>query len=166
MKVKVSVWLAIMVITGVAYSCVAEETVPAETGMAADAPPADAAAIRAEMHRTMAALIEAQAAEEPDQEQIAELSEKLGTLRTELWQTGPRAVPGEPRPGWQCPWAPDARGWPCPRWGHGPGYGFGAGHRRGRGPQRGYGPGAGWGYGPGPGYGPGVGARPGFGPRW
>lgn len=95
---------------------------------AANPSPKDVVKLRAEMHRTMAALIEAQAAEKPDPAKIKELTDRLQSLRGEIWGRGPGGS------GMGGPAAGGGRG-------RGPGMGYG----------RGYGPGRGYGYGRGAG---------------
>jgi hypothetical protein len=147
------------------------------------------AQLRASVHRAMVELIEARAAEKPDQEKIQKQVERLQELRRELRAQAGTVGSGVPACGW-------AGAWQCP-WG-GPGMGFGRGRRGGpgmmgpgggpraergpgavqgprpgaaaavrpgRGPGRGQGLGAGWGrgVGRGPGYGPGPGRGPGYG---
>jgi hypothetical protein len=102
--------------------------------------------LRAEIHKTLAALIEARSAEQPDQASIDELTQKLQQLRGRMRAQGFAA----------------ADGWVCPRGGPGLGYGRGAGWGAwGRGPGGGFGPGAGRGWcggaGGGRGFGPGAG---------
>ena len=103
--------------------------------------------LRAEIHRTMALLIEARAAENPDPTQLKELTGRLWQLRGEL--RGQVAAGADAAAdGWACPWG-------------GPGMGFGRcwggfGGGRGRG--------AGWGPGCGRGWGGGAGGGLGFGP--
>ena len=102
---------------------------------------ADASAnadLRAKIHRTMAALIEAQSAEEPDQAKIDKLTKKLQQLRGKLQAQAPAAAGNQPA-GWACPWG-------------GPGMGFGRGAAWG-GPGQGQGGGRGAGFGPGAGRG-------------
>ena len=86
------------------------------------------AELRAKIHRTMAALIEAQSAEEPDQAKIDKLTKKLQQLRGKLQAQAPAAAGNQPA-GWACPWG-------------GPGMGFGRGAAWG-GPGRGQGADAG-----------------------
>lgn len=102
------------------------------------------AAVRAEIHRTLATLIDAQAAPQPNQAQIAELTKKLEQLRGTL-RAQNQATAATPAVGWGCPWG-------------GPGPGFGRGRGAGMGPGRGWGAGAGMGRGLGPGAGQGLGA--------
>ncbi|HID78221.1 MAG TPA: hypothetical protein EYP56_19785 [Planctomycetaceae bacterium] len=146
----------------------------------------DVAMLRAEIHRTMAALIEAQAAEEPDEAKVKALTEKLQSMREKLRTTIASPLPPGQAGPWPCPF-----GFPGRR-----GLGMGLGYRggwgaldagrprgvcpfgymgrggqgmgpRGRaawapaGPQRGFGPGRGVGMGRG---GPGRGRGP-AGPR-
>lgn len=92
------------------------------------------AALRAEIHRTLAALIEARSAEKPDQAKIDELTQKLQQLRGKLRAQNAVAA-GNAAAGWGCPWG-------------GPGYGRGAGWGGG-GKGAGFGPGAGQGLAPG-----------------
>ena len=92
---------------------------------------------RAAMHRTIADLIEARAADKPDQAKIKELTDRLQTLRGQSQARGPG--------GWQCPFGGSGLGY-GPAWGGGRGPGAG--------PGRGFGPG----YGRGAGWGPGLGA--------
>ena len=100
------------------------------------------AELRAEIHRTLAALIEAQSAEKPDQAKVDELTKKLQQLRGKLRSQNAAAV-GNATAAWGCPWG-------------GPGYGRGAGWGRG-GKGAGFGPGGGRGWGGGGGYGQGFG---------
>jgi len=106
------------------------------------------AQLRAAMHRTLADLIEAQAAEKPDAARIKALTDQLQTLRGKIWTqrpTAPYAVPA----GWRCPRegpgmgygrARSGRGYGRgPGWGAGPGYGRTAGRAAGRGAGIGYG---------------------------
>jgi len=114
-------------------------TPPQQTKVETQVKTPTSAELRAEIHRTMAALIEAQAAEEPNSVQIAELTKSLSQLRGKLRSQNPATV-GNPAAGWGCPWGGPGRG---------PGMGRGAG----------FGPGRGWGGGPvgGRGMGPGAG---------
>lgn len=151
-------------------------------------PAAKTAELRAEMHRTLADLAEARAAQEPDQAEIERLQQQLGELRGQL--TAPRrAAAGE------CPWGgPGPRGGQfgrgrggagaaggvcpngrCPNQAAGPamragaGRGYGgpaAGGRGGRGPGYGAGRGAGRGPAAGRGAGGGYGAGAGRGQAW
>lgn len=92
---------------------------------AADADP------RVKFHRTLADLIEAQTAAQPDQAKIDKLTKELQELQPAV---GSRAVLPADRP---------APSWGCPR--GGPGWGCGQGYGRGYG--RGFGPGGGMGRG-------------------
>jgi hypothetical protein len=121
--------------------------------------------VRAKIHRTMAALIEAQAAEEPDQAKIDKLTKKLDQLRGKLPAQVPAAAGTQPA-GWTCPWGGPGMGFGRgAAWG-GPGMGFGRGAAWG-GPGKGVGAGRGAGFGPvagrGPAAGPGMGRGPGGG---
>jgi hypothetical protein len=108
--------------------------------------------LRATIHRTIAALIEAQSAEEPDQAKINKLTKNLQQLRGKLQAQAPTATGNQPA-GWACPWGGPGRGFGCgAAWG-GPGQGQGAGRGAGFGP----GVGRGWGGGAGRGFGPGAG---------
>ena len=122
------------------------------------------AKLRAEMHRAMATLIEAQQTPKPDQAKIDKLTKQIQNLRRQIWTQGPV---GSPR-AWQCPWGGPGMGYGRGWGGRGMGYGRGPGWGRGYGPGRGPGwaPGYGPARGPGwtPGYGPGYGNR--CGPRW
>ena len=71
--------------------------------------------LRAEIHRTLAALIEAQSAEKPDQAKVDELTKRLQQLRGKLRSQNATAV-GDAPAAWGCPWG-----------GPGPGYGRGGG---------------------------------------
>ena len=141
---------------------------PAKVKAAAQADTPTPAQLRARMHRTMAALVEAQAAENPDQAKIKALVDRLQVLRNQIRAPGP-AAPNAPPAGWQCPWGGPGMGY-GPAWGGrgrgGPGRGYGRGPGFGPGPGRGPGYGAGRGRGPGYGRGAGWGAQPGagFGP--
>jgi len=123
---------------------------------AADQTPAAAPlALRAEMHRAMAALLEARAAEKPDPAEIAKLTEQVRTLRQQI-------APQASGPGMGY-----AQGGPGRGYGRGAGYGAGRGWGYGpgwggRGYGRGYGAGYGAGFGPGMGLGLGAGASPWF----
>ncbi len=95
------------------------------------------AQLRVKMHRTLADLIEAQNAENPDQAQIEKLTKELDQVRADIAATGPAFGRG-------------------PGMGNGRGAGYGRGQGYGRGP--GWGPGPCWnGTGRGPGYGRGAG---------
>jgi len=94
-------------------------------------PPAAMSQLRAELHRAMAALIEAQSLPEPDQEKVNQLSAQIRQLRAQLFADQKAAGPVAQRGGPWCPWGPTAPG---------------MGSRRGRGPnaaQRGFTPWAG-----------------------
>lgn len=108
-----------------------------QKGVAASA--ASQADLRVQIHRTMAALIEAQSAKEPDPAKIDALTKELQRLRAECWAQGGPAVGMGFGPG---------RGM-----GYGRGPGWGMGYGRGWGGGRGNGPGAGRGFGPGAGRG-------------
>ena len=143
-----------------ASALMAQDATQAEqpAAKAADQTPAAVPlALRAEMHRAMAALLEARAAEKPDPAEIAKLTEHVRTLRERIAAQAPG-----PRMGY-------AQGGPGR--GYGRGAGYGAGRGRGRGPGysgrgygngRGYGAGYGAGFGPGMGLGLGAGFSPGF----
>ncbi len=107
------------------------------------------AALRADIHRTLAELIEAQSAKQPDQAKIEKLTKNLQQLRGKL-RAQAAAPAGNERTGWN-----------CPRGGFGMGFGRGAAWG-GRG--RGFGGGRGAGFGPGGGLGPSGGVGCGFGP--
>ena len=72
--------------------------------------------VRAEMHRTMAALIEAQAAEKPDRAKIDQLAKKLQQMRATL-RAQSAAGAGNPAGAWRCPWG--GLGWAGERTGRG-----------------------------------------------
>ena len=121
----------------------------------ADAP--TVAQLRARLHRATAALIEAQAAEEPDLKKVERLTRRIDSLRAQVRDRRAPA-PYDAPAGWR-------------RSGGGPGLGYGAGWGgpglgRPRGAGRGYGRGPGWGqgrgYGRGPGWGQGRGRGWGF----
>jgi hypothetical protein len=102
------------------------------------------AALRAEIYRTLAALIEARSAEKPDQAKVDELTQKLQQLRGKLRSQNAATV-GNAAAGWGCPWG-------------GPGLGYGRGAGRGGGGRgAGFGPGCGRGWGGGAGHGQGFG---------
>jgi hypothetical protein len=153
--IKTLVLVAVTSMTSVIWA----QTPPA--GKASDKPAAtqaDAATIaplRAELHRTIAALIEAQAASPPDQAKVQELTTKVQELRTKLAAVAPGTDVRGPMAGgrgWGGPGVGPGMG-RGPGRGWGPGYGPGPGYGRGQG----YGRGAGGGWGPGAGYGPGRG---------
>lgn len=141
---RLSILLA--AVTFVALSCAiaaAQEASPSAKTRSAEKD--DPAALRAEIHRTIAALIEARADEKPDPASIKELTEKIQSLRTRARQQGALGAMG---PGWA------GRG----RGGAGMGMGPGPGWGGGRGPCAGWGPGAARGPGFGRGFGAGAGA--------
>jgi hypothetical protein len=108
--------------------------------------------LRADIHLTMAALIEAQSAEEPDQAKIDKLTKKLQQLRGKLQAQAPAAAGNQPA-GWACPLGGPGRGFGrSAAWG-----GLGQGQGAGRGAGFGPGAGRGWGGGAGRGFGPGAG---------
>lgn len=111
---------------------------PQPEKQAAPANSSTTAELRADLHRTLGQLIEAQAAQNPDHARIGELTEKLAQLRGKLRAQNPAAA-GSWGAGRGCPWV-------------GPGRGLGMGRGAGLGP----GGGRGWGggiYGRGPGAG-------------
>lgn len=145
---------------GVSFILAEDLKQPAKDAAAAAAQSQTAAVarLRAQMHRAMAALIEAQSADKPDQAKIEQLAAEIRDLRAKLaaqcrpgtGATPPMAALG---PGWRCPWG-----------GPGCGPGWGAGLGRGAGWGAGMGSGRGWGTGPArrPGWGPGPGRGLGF----
>jgi hypothetical protein len=166
MRTGLTLMMTVILIGGVGSAGLGQEAKKAKSPAAkgpdvakADTPaPAE---LRAKVHRLMAALIDAQSAEKPDEAKIQRLNEQLQTLRQQIWAQGP------PAPGaWQSPW-----GGPGMGYGRGAGWGVpgGRGWGKGPGPGRGYGPGPGWGRGggprtmPAPGRGPGWGRGPGRG---
>jgi hypothetical protein len=155
--ITMMVWvlLAGWVSTGWAQAPSAEKATDKAAATKVDTAPA--AQTRAELHRTMAELIEAQAAAQPDQAKIKALTDKLQELRGKIG--GPAAnVPRGPMAGGRGPWGGPGMG---AGMGRGPGRGMGPGYGRGPGWGRGPGGGAGrGGWGPGPGFGAGRG--PGF----
>lgn len=123
----------------------------ATAALAQDAKKADVqtpAQIQAEMHRAMAELVEARAAEKPDDAKIAALFDRVQELRGKLWAQAD--VPN--RPNWKVAPYGACFGGQCPFGGPAMGRGMGPG----KGPGYGYGQGRGWG-GPGKGYGYGYG---------
>ncbi|MBC8874706.1 MAG: hypothetical protein H8E44_35160 [Planctomycetes bacterium] len=108
--------------------------------------PKEVAALRASMHRTMAALAEAEAAETPDEAKIRQLKQQLQMLQSKL----------------QCPRGAEFTG-QCPMGGlgrgQGQGYGLGRGMGMGQGQCYGQGQGQGRGRGMGMGQGRGQGRR-------
>lgn len=169
---KLTVAIAMALVACIASVGVAQEAKKSKRPSDENVAPAKAKAqadklapakLRAKMHRTLAALIEAQSAAKPDQAKIGKLTEQLETLRKQLWAQGPAGRPGQPA-GWQCPWGGPGRGYgPGPGYGRGPGRGKGPGY--GMGPGRGYGMGPAYGRGGGPGgpWGPGPGRGAGYG---
>ena len=138
------------------------------------------AKLRIQFHRTLADLIEARIAPEPDKARIEELQKELQQVRKELYEKRPPRRGGSGmRPGPDCPWGEQGMG---PGQGRGggrgrgmgpgqgddrPGQGMGPGSRGDRGRGRGMGPGRG--DGPRRGYGPGRGGpegRPQGPPPW
>lgn len=114
---------------------------------------AQQAGLRVEIHRTMAALIEAQAAEKPDQAKIDRLAKELQRLRAERWAQG-AVGSGNADGARPCPWGGPGKGWGRGAGWGGPGRGPGAGCGQGFGPGRGRGwGGGGCGFGPGGGMG-------------
>jgi hypothetical protein len=129
------------------------------------------AQLQARLHRTMAALIEAQSAENPDPEKVKQLTDDLQSVQARIRSQAP-ATPyvgpgmgtrpwGGPGLGYGPAWGGPGRG----PWRGSPGMGYGRGAGRGVGPgwgrAPGYGRGAGWGRGTG--YGRGAGWAPGLG---
>ena len=108
--------------------------------------PKELAAVRANIHRTMAALATAEAAEKPDEAKISQLKQQLQTFQAKL----------------QCPRGADSTG-QCPMGGlgrgQGQGYGLGRGMGMGQGQCYGQGQGQGRGRGMGMGQGRGQGRR-------
>ena len=105
------------------------------------------AQLQAQMHRAVADLIEARAAEKPDEAKIEKLLDKVQYLRGKLWaETGAPGLQTNRQGPWNCPW-----GGPGVGPGYGPGKGYGVRGRGGRG--RGMGPGMGQGRGRGMGRG-------------
>jgi len=146
-------WTPILACLAIGLGCLAQAADPTpETkpvpAPAAQATPSKLLELRAEMHRTMADLLQARNAENPDPKQIQTLTEKLQGLRKTLAAevSAPAAT---------CPWGGPGLG-PAygrgygrgPGWGGGPGYGggYGRGYGRGWGGGPGYGRGAGWFY--------------------
>lgn len=118
----------------VAAGWAAESTPPAATpNVQTPAEAVPVATLRAQMHRTLADLIEAQAATPPDQAKIDQLTQQLQQVRAKLLAQRPAA---------NAAWGGPGRGY-----GRGPGWGYGMGR----------GPGMGPGYGMGRGLGPGMG---------
>jgi hypothetical protein len=139
---------------GLTWFGVAEEpkaAVPANSDQAGRSQAPANADLRAEIHRTMAALVEARSAEKPDQAKIDELAVKLQQLRGKL-RSQNAAAGGNAAAGWGCPWGGPGMGFGCGR-----GCGCGCGWGGGRGWCGGMGPGAGRGWGGGAGVGRGLG---------
>lgn len=160
MKHGLMIFTAWATLCAVALTGLAQDARPAKKPAAApkaaskvDAP--TPAQLRIKMHRAMAALIEAQAAAEPDAAKIKKLTKQLQSLRKKILAQAP-AAPYRRPPGWQCPYGGPGMGY-GPGWG-GPGRGYGRG-----GPGKGYGRGPGWGRGAGYGWGPGWAAGRGAG---
>ncbi len=128
------------------------ETMRARLQYAAPLDSKAVAKLRAEIHRTMATLAMAEAAENPDLAKIERLRAELAAKRAKLWGPQGRGFAGP------CPLGGPGLG---PGQGVGPGYGRGQGQGFGRGPGygRGMGYGRGQGYGRGMGYGRGQGFR-------
>ena len=121
------------------------------------------AKLRIKFHRTIADLIEARIAPEPDKARIEELQKELQQVRKELHEKRPPRRGGSGmRPGPDCPWGEQGMG---PGQGRGGGRGMGPGQGDDR-PGQGMGPGQGRGGGRGRGMGPGRGDGPrrGYGP--
>jgi hypothetical protein len=126
---------------------------PAEKAAAPDAKAAAPAAkvaapslksvapLRAELHRTVALLIEAEAADKPDAAKVKELRDKIDAIRVKIRSElgAPAFGPPNDRPAGM-----RGRGGPGPGPGMGPGPGRG-GFGRGANREMGYGRGAGWG---------------------
>jgi len=124
-----------------------QEAPPPEKPAAAAESPRGGAGLRWELHRAVAELIEAQAAEKPDAQKIKELGDQVRSLREQVQANCPAG-----------PWA--GPGLWCPRGGPGMGFGPAWGGGAGRGPAR---LGRGYGRGFGPARGPGWGAGRGMG---
>ena len=113
-----------------------QDKAPAEAQATKAADQPTVAQLRARLHHTMAALVDARAAENPDPERIDQLAQRARSLRRQILALNPEADLDA-----ICPWGGPGLG-RGPGWGgRGAGYGWG----------RGYGPD---GYGRGPGYGP------------
>lgn len=124
-----SVFMTMAMLAGVGSVAWAQE----DKAKAADAPKPTVAQLQAQLHRTVADLIEARAQEKPDKEQIDKLVGQVKTLREQLIERRSEAALDAP-----CPWG-------GPGLGRGAGYGFGPGRGMGYGRGPGYGRGAGWG---------------------
>ncbi len=168
--------LAMAIFCCFAAAVMAQEDTAADTPAAEDpqARPAApnsriAAQLRARMHRTMAALAEARAAEEPDQAKIEQLTKTVEGLRARLGARGPAGQCPAGGPGMGPGRGQGTAQGQCPRAGQGAGPGMSRGMGRGMGPGMGQGmgqgggPGRGMGMGPGQGRGPMHGMGPGFG---
>ncbi len=89
------------------------------------------AQLRVQMHRTMAALIEARSAKTPNEAEITKLAQQLRTLRQKIWAQGPVQPVGPPAFG-QRPMGGPGKGFAR---GRGQGYGRSGGYGRGYGRQ-------------------------------
>ena len=92
-----------IVVAGVSAGSAQDAKTPSKSppAQAAPAKTAETAKLRAEVHRTVAALIEAQSAEKPDAAKVKELTAKVQELRSQILADGPpwqgRALrPGAP----------------------------------------------------------------------
>ena len=149
--------IALLSVALFGLSCLPVSAQPA--GRPNDPPGADAAKtaqLRTEIHQAMSALNAAKKAQDVDQAQIKELTDRLTTLRAQMWANAPL---GKQAGG--CPWGgpgqgPNGMGM-GPGAGRGPGAGQGRGMGMGRGPMAGPNAGAGQGRGRGPGAGKGPG---------
>jgi hypothetical protein len=142
-SLAITVWGAILAIGW------AEETKavkPAETAKVETKTMIANAALRAEIHRTIADLIEAQAAEKPDVAKVEALTKKIQDLRGKLFAAV--AQPQGACPCCQTCCLGTGCGFAC--CGVGRGCGMGRGPGMGWGGGRGFGPGAGRGLGAGP----------------
>jgi hypothetical protein len=155
------VWVVVVGMAGEGWAQIspAEDTPEKPTTSQVDA--VNALALRAELHRAVADLIEARAASPTEPARVQELLAKVQQLRAKLAATAPSIGPRGPLTG--------GRGWfsTGPGMGRGMAYGRGMGHGRGPaisvGPGYGRGPACLWGpgfaqgmrggYGPGPGWG-------------
>lgn len=135
--------VAAILVLGTAAAGFAEEAAnekkAAEADAAVQADGPTPAQVRAAMHRTLAELIEARSAAQPDQAKIDALSAELRTQQQRLRAFAPGSGAG-PRGRGQCPWAASGMGYG--RTGGGPPWAAGNGRGRGAGYGGGFGRGA------------------------
>ncbi|MFZ5833241.1 MAG: hypothetical protein ACOY3P_24395 [Planctomycetota bacterium] len=164
MSYRNSLWIAAILAAGVMWGAAPLRAAEKETKAGSPEAKAttkvdDVAALQAKIHRRMAALIEAQAADEPDRGRAQQLTKELDQLRSRLRDAAAAASTDTQTPAaaWRCPFGGPGPMGPAAGMRGGRGRGVGAGYGAGLGPR------GGQGYGRGPGMGRGAGRAAGAG---